>query len=89
MTQIPIRWYGRKWGSSNLSLGKMGRRYLATLVKAFAERLLISDDLVAEKLASRRQREDSIQQLERRIARLEQAYDASAGISDAVLRKTA
>jgi dolichol-phosphate mannosyltransferase len=78
ITQIPIRWYGRKWGSSNLSLGKMGRRYLATLVQAFAERVLISDDLVAEKLSIRRQREDTIQQLELRIARLEQAYDATA-----------
>ncbi|MBS0263909.1 MAG: glycosyltransferase family 2 protein [Planctomycetes bacterium] len=73
ITQIPIRWYGRKWGSSNLSLAKMGRRYLATLVRAFAERVLISDDLVAERLAHRTQREDRLKELEARIARLEDA----------------
>ena len=31
IAQIPIRWYGRTWGSSNLKLGEMGRRYLSTL----------------------------------------------------------
>ncbi|MFO1481025.1 MAG: glycosyltransferase family 2 protein [Turneriella sp.] len=45
----PIRWYGRKWGQSNLKLRAMGRRYLATLIKIWFERLLILDDLMAEK----------------------------------------
>jgi dolichol-phosphate mannosyltransferase len=45
----PIRWYGRKWGQSNLKLRAMGRRYLATLIKIWFERLLILDDLLAEK----------------------------------------
>jgi dolichol-phosphate mannosyltransferase len=46
--QIPINWYGRKWGSSNLSLRSMGRRYLATLIKIWFEKLLIMDDLMTE-----------------------------------------
>lgn len=44
----PIRWYGRKWGQSNLKLRAMGRRYLATLIKIWFERLLILDDIIAE-----------------------------------------
>jgi dolichol-phosphate mannosyltransferase len=78
VAQIPIRWYGRKWGSSNLSLAKMGRRYLATLLRAFAERLLISDDLVAERLACRTLHDDRLKQLEERIVRLEQVHALSA-----------
>lgn len=46
---IPISWSGRTWGQSNLSLRKMGRRYLCTMVKIWFERLLILDDLIAEK----------------------------------------
>ena len=49
IAEIPISWYGRTWGSSHLRLSQMGRRYLATLLKVFAERLLISDDLIAER----------------------------------------
>jgi dolichol-phosphate mannosyltransferase len=45
----PIRWYGRKWGQSNLKLRAMGRRYLATLIKIWFERILILDDIIAEK----------------------------------------
>jgi dolichol-phosphate mannosyltransferase len=75
IAQIPIRWYGRTWGSSNLSLAKMGRRYLATLVNAFAERLLISDDLFAERLASAAHRESQRSSQERRLAALEQRVE--------------
>ncbi len=46
---VPIHWYGRKWGQSNLKLRAMGRRYLATLIKIWFERILILDDLLAEK----------------------------------------
>ncbi|MCX7632985.1 MAG: glycosyltransferase family 2 protein [Turneriella sp.] len=49
IARCPIRWYGRKWGQSNLKLRAMGRRYLATLIKIWFERLLILDDLLAEK----------------------------------------
>ncbi|MDX1968301.1 MAG: glycosyltransferase family 2 protein [Planctomycetaceae bacterium] len=50
--QVPISWYGRKWGSTNLRLKEMGRRYLATLLMTYGQRLLIRDDLVAEKHGS-------------------------------------
>jgi len=45
---IPISWHGRRWGQSNLKLRQMGRRYLATLLKIWFERLLILDDLLEE-----------------------------------------
>lgn len=48
IARVPINWYGRKWGQSNLKLKEMGRRYLATLIKIWFERLLILDDLMAE-----------------------------------------
>ena len=51
IAQIPIRWYGREWGSSNLRLGQMGRKYLCTMLMLFFQRLLIADDLLAERLA--------------------------------------
>lgn len=50
--QVPISWYGRKWGSTNLRLKEMGRRYLATLLMTYGQRLLIRDDLVAEQHGS-------------------------------------
>ncbi|MBL9090346.1 MAG: glycosyltransferase family 2 protein [Planctomycetaceae bacterium] len=53
IAQIPISWTGRTWGSSNLRLREMGRRYLATLIRIFGERMLLSDDLLAERLAAR------------------------------------
>lgn len=49
IASVPIHWYGRKWGQSNLKLRAMGRRYLATLIKIWFERILILDDLLAEK----------------------------------------
>jgi dolichol-phosphate mannosyltransferase len=54
IAQVPIQWHGRTWGSSNLKLREMGRRYLATLLKMYAERTLIHDDLMADLEASRR-----------------------------------
>lgn len=74
IAQIPTNWYGRTWGSSNLSLHVMGRRYLATLLKAFAEKLLITDDLIAEKLSQRSHYEGSNNEVEKRLTRLEQNY---------------
>ena len=53
IAQIPIQWHGRTWGSSNLKLREMGRRYLATLVKMYAERVLIRDDMMADLEAGR------------------------------------
>jgi dolichol-phosphate mannosyltransferase len=51
VTQIPIRWYGRTWGSSKLKLTTMGRRYLSTLLMMWSQHILISDDLLAEREA--------------------------------------
>ena len=56
IAEIPIDWRGRTWGSSNLRLRAMGRRYLATLLKIWFERLLILDDVILDsesRLASR------------------------------------
>jgi dolichol-phosphate mannosyltransferase len=55
IAEIPISWYGRTWGSSNLRLTEMGRRYLATLLKVFAEKLLIADDLIADRFTEQEQ----------------------------------
>lgn len=49
ITQIPIAWYGRTWGSSKLSLYTMGRRYLSTLLFMFFQNVLVSDDVLAER----------------------------------------
>lgn len=51
--QVPISWQGRTWGSSNLHLREMGRRYLSTLIKIYFEKTLIRDDIIAESLAHR------------------------------------
>lgn len=45
---IPITWSGRTWGQSKLRIREMGRRYLATLLMIWFERVLILDDLLAE-----------------------------------------
>jgi dolichol-phosphate mannosyltransferase len=72
IAQVPISWTGRTWGSSNLRLGEMGRRYLATLLKVVAEKLLIADDLIVERLAAAARRESHMIQQERRLETLEQ-----------------
>lgn len=51
IAEVPISWYGRTWGASNLRLSQMGRRYLSTLLMMFCQRILISDDLLAERLS--------------------------------------
>ena len=52
IAQFPISWSGRTWGSSKLKLRAMGRRYLATLLKIWFERLLILDDLLQDSEAN-------------------------------------
>jgi dolichol-phosphate mannosyltransferase len=49
ITQVPISWFGRTWGSSKLSLKTMGRRYLGTLGYMYCLHKLLSDDLMAER----------------------------------------
>jgi dolichol-phosphate mannosyltransferase len=76
VAQIPINWYGRTWGSSNLKLGEMGRRYLSTLLMMFFQRHLIADDLMADRLASNLAYHRNIADLEARIDSLEARLDA-------------
>lgn len=78
--QIPIRWYGRTWGASNLRMREMGRRYLCTALTFFFQRMLIRDDLMVERLAqSQRSREtarnpaaEASTDVETRLSRLEE-----------------
>jgi dolichol-phosphate mannosyltransferase len=76
VAQIPIQWCGRTWGSSNLKLGEMGRRYLSTLLMMFFQRHLIADDLLADRLASNAAYHYQLQDLEQRIAALEAKLDS-------------
>jgi dolichol-phosphate mannosyltransferase len=85
IAQIPISWTGRTWGNSNLHLGEMGRRYLSTLLKVFAEKVLISDDLLSERAATNAAHEAFLMEehrrmeaLEQRVARLEQRLEGAA-----------
>lgn len=71
IAEIPISWYGRTWGASNLSIVTMGRRYLSVLLKLFFERLLISDDIMDERLSERAGVRDRVGALEQRVDALE------------------
>lgn len=84
IVQIPISWTGRTWGSSNLRLREMGRRYLATLLRVYAEKLLISDDLLADRLAMHAAVDDRIERLESRHESLEQRVTAMEHRADAL-----
>jgi dolichol-phosphate mannosyltransferase len=75
ITQIPIHWYGRTWGTSKLKLREMGRRYFCTLLMLFFQRRLIADDLVAERLASNLTYQKHISELESRLGQLEKEVD--------------
>jgi dolichol-phosphate mannosyltransferase len=67
----PVNWYGRTSGVSNLRITQMGRRYLVVLLRMFFERILITDDLVAERLSNRLTENLGRTDLEGRIAALE------------------
>ncbi|MDF1747031.1 MAG: glycosyltransferase family 2 protein [Gimesia sp.] len=71
IVQVPIKWSGRTWGESNLRLSAMGRRYLSTFIKVFAERILIHDDVIAEKLSSKRNSSKNESILNYRLVNLE------------------
>jgi len=78
IAQIPISWHGRTWGSSNLSLSVMGRKYLCTLLMMFFQRLLIKDDLMAERMAKIAKDRRHVRQLEDRVEALENKYEELA-----------
>jgi dolichol-phosphate mannosyltransferase len=74
IAQVPIRWYGRTWGTSKLKLREMGRKYLCTVLMFYFQRQLITDDLVAERLASDLERKKHVSDLEQRMQRLEEDF---------------
>jgi dolichol-phosphate mannosyltransferase len=82
IAQVPIRWYGRTWGSSNLKLVEMGRRYLSTLLMMFFQRHLIADDLLADRLASNVSYHYQLHDLELRISTLEDKLEDASKISE-------
>ncbi len=95
VASMPIHWYGRTWGSSKLRLAEMGRRYLSVVLKLFFERVLIRDDLLAERLAQRasstrevaRLREQ-VQHLEERVERLETEEDTICAAPNGIVSRS-
>lgn len=87
IAQIPINWNGRTWGSSNLRMTEMGRRYLSTLMMLFFQKTLISDDLMAERLRSeerdrfgRSDLESRVKDLEQELTRLRELRESGAAV---------
>ena len=78
IVQVPISWSGRTWGSSNLRIGEMGRRYLSTLLMMFFARYLIADDMIAERLASRNRRSRYFDDLDFRVKTIERHLGITA-----------
>jgi dolichol-phosphate mannosyltransferase len=96
IAQIPISWAGRTCGVSHLHIKEMGRRYLSILLKVFAEKLLISDDLLAERIAAHAEethrmaeQQHRLQRLEERVAALERKALESPPSSGNVIRPAA
>ncbi len=85
IAEIPINWYGRTWGASNLRLTQMGRRYLSVLLRMFFEKLLVSDDVLEERLMERNLVRSGNAPLEHRVEQLEAEVDKlrTASISGA------
>src|SRR5579883_19755 len=75
IAEIPIKWQGRHWGSSNLKLRQMGRRYLSTLLMIFFERILVVDDLMAERLSHNSVYHKQVSDLEARVEMLERKVE--------------
>jgi dolichol-phosphate mannosyltransferase len=71
IAEIPVSWYGRTWGMSTLRLTDMGRRYLSVLLRMFFEKLLVSDDILAERLLERTTALERVEALEQRVEQLE------------------
>lgn len=71
IAEVPISWHGRTWGCSNLRIVEMGRRYLSTLMMIFFQKILISDDILAERLALAAVRRPELEDLRDRVAKLE------------------
>ncbi|MBI1318007.1 MAG: glycosyltransferase [Candidatus Hydrogenedens sp.] len=78
IAEIPISWRGRTWGSSNLHISEMGRRYLQVLLKLWFEQVLIRDDILEERLMSRSKRSNDLAELEARLKALEEKLSGNA-----------
>lgn len=97
VAQVPINWYGRTWGSSNLRLREMGRKYLCTLLMMFFQKILVSDDLVAEQVAHQLQDASGLDRLESQLHGLEELLEeardfnsnAQEDVVDKVVRERA
>jgi dolichol-phosphate mannosyltransferase len=48
IAEVPINWYGRTWGRANFKIATLSRRYFATLLKIYSERIFILDDVISE-----------------------------------------
>ncbi len=79
IAQIPISWQGRTWGSSNLHLSEMGRRYLSTMLRAWFEKNLILDDLLEESAACRARVTASLPSVEARLVDMERRLASLEG----------
>jgi dolichol-phosphate mannosyltransferase len=75
IASIPISWYGRTWGSSNLRMREMGRRYFCTLLMLFFQRILIKDDLMAERLMQRADHDEELAQVRANLADVDQRIE--------------
>jgi dolichol-phosphate mannosyltransferase len=82
IAEVPIGWYGRTWGCSNLRVGEMGRRYLSTLLMLFFQKILVSDDILAERLSRRCSPPGDLADLRRRLAALELAIGRESAALD-------
>lgn len=71
IVQVPISWRGREFGVSNLRVSEMGRRYLSTLISLFFQQILVSDDILAERLAANKRHQLALSDLQDRVAALE------------------
>jgi dolichol-phosphate mannosyltransferase len=71
IAEVPISWHGRTWGCSNLRITEMGRRYLSTLLMVFFQKILVSDDVMAERLAADLHHRPHVDDLRDRLAALE------------------
>ena len=70
---------------------EMGRKYLCTTLMMFFQKLLISDDLLAVRLANNQrqhQAPDHVEDVEQRLAQLERLVSGLQRDSDAVLTIT-
>ena len=86
VAQVPISWFGRTWGSSNLRLREMGRKYLCTLLMMFFQKILVSDDLVAEQVAHRLQSESELETLKSLEELIDETQKFNTGTKKATTR---